>query len=464
MDAEKSTNQLTKTSVDQLELAKHKLYLEALDEAAGILLHSISEIKYRKFLAALGPASGADRVLIFFKKNDLNDNFTIPIEGQWTANKNIQSVTGETHDFFAQKIWPNWEKILSAGGSICSLVTDFPAEELSFWEKLNIKALLALPIIVDDKLKGYISFDNCSTPRQWTISEIEFLHTAANNLAIALKRLEIKNELNKARLELEQRVEHRTAALQQANSQLLRTIEERDHIQNILRETEKLAAAGKLAAQIAHEINNPLAGIKNSFLLVKEAVDKKHKYYEYVGRIEKEIDRVSNIVKQMFDLYRPDTSETKRFRLYDAIKDIVELLKAAGRQKNINIEIHCDQKISVNLSEALLRQIIYNVVQNAIHASEPGTKVKIIACTNDGSLKLFVSDEGPGIDDKIKNRIFEPFFTTGLGGAESGLGLGLAITKDIVNAMEGHITFENLQPRGALFNIFIPLTNEPAYQ
>jgi signal transduction histidine kinase len=214
-----------------------------------------------------------------------------------------------------------------------------------------------------------------------------------------------------------------------------------------------------MTAQVVHEINNPLAGIKNSLLLVKEAANKNHKYYEYIERIEKEIDRVSNILKQMFDLYRPDISAAKEFHLYNTIFDVSELLKDAVNQKNIEIEIECSRKISINISEDLLRQVIFNLIRNAINASGHNSKIKVNATLADGFLKLSVTDNGPGIDDKIKDKIFDPFFTTGMGGSDSGLGLGLAITKDIITAMRGQINFENINPKGAKFYISIPLNN-----
>jgi len=104
---------------------------------------------------------------------------------------------------------------------------------------------------------------------------------------------------------------------------------------------------------------------------------------------------------------------------------------------------------------------MYNVVQNAIQASPPKGTVKISASRDDSRLNIQVSDEGSGIDEKIRHKIFEPFFTTGTGGPTSGLGLGLSITRDIINAMEGKIDFENRSPRGTTFNISIPITNEP---
>ena len=697
------------------ELAKHKKYLEALDKATGILLLSISEVQYDEFLSALGPASGADRILVFLKKTLQGGKTSISNAAQWYANEAVMSIKAhEADEFFTPNIWPKWEKILSSGQVICAQTADFPAAEQSFWNSINLKALLALPIIIDGKLEGFINFCRCTENKPWTESEIEFLDTAAKDLAITLKRLDYKKELKqerdfaqrlietaqtivlvmdndanivtfnpyfeklsgykleevkgknwfdtflpaeyrqkihklfetavkdvptrgnvnpiltksgqlryiewfdktlqdadgkiiailatgqditerrqteaalreseerfrrmfqhsaagmvlvdpsfrflhvnsafcqmlgysesdlltktfqdithpddrasgdnlarqvlageiemfnlekhylrrdgtvvwglvsstlirnvegnplhfvtqiqditerkqaeeklrKAHSELEQRVAQRTAELQNANAELMKTMEERDHIQRILQETEKLAAVGKMSAQIAHEINNPMAGIKNSFLLVKEAIPANHRYFEYVGRIEKEIDRVSQIVRQMFDLYRPDIASAERFRLYDTIEDIVELLKIARQEKNINIEIECDRNTIVTLSEALLRQVIYNIVQNAIQACGQKATVKISVSVGDGLLNLSVSDQGAGIDEAIKDKIFEPFFTTGMGGPKGGLGLGLAITKDIVNAMDGTIDFISEKNKGTTFNISIPLPDE----
>ncbi len=576
---------ITEKKLQERNISKHRRYLEALDKTTGILLNSITELKYDEFLAALGPASDADRVHIFLKPAD-EANVPLRQKTQWCRSEKIQPVpTKLTEKRFLADISPQWQKVLATGKHLCFSKDNFPPEQLDFWESLNIKALLIVPIKIDGQLSGFMSFDNCTEARQWTESEIDFLSTAANNLAMTTKRLDIKKELKQQRdfaqrlietaqtivlvldanadivtfnpyfekltgykldevkgknwfntflpeedrqkinqifkkaineicidgnvnpivikdgrlkqiewyartlrdeqaqvvgilstgqditerlkaeeelkqahLELEQRVIQRTAALQQVNTQLLRTIEEKDHIQKVLQETEKLAGAGKLAAQIAHEINNPLAGIKNSFLLLKDAIPSDYKYFEYVGRIEKEIARVSNIVQQMFELYRPGTHPADKFDVREVIGDIIELLRTAGREKCIHIEISCPDDIVATLPEALFRQVMYNLIQNAVQFSPSKGTIKIAASKTGSKLKIEVSDEGPGVDEKIRQKIFEPFFTTGT--STSGLGLGLSITKDIINAMEGKIHFENRSPKGTTFTILIPIINE----
>ncbi len=109
-----------------------------------------------------------------------------------------------------------------------------------------------------------------------------------------------------------------------------RDISERKQIQKKLHENEKMASAGRMAARVAHEINNPLAGIKNSFLLVKDAIKPDHKYFDYVTRIECEIDRIARIVGLMFDLYRPGPVAAREIDLGAVIGDVVALLTATA--------------------------------------------------------------------------------------------------------------------------------------
>ena len=233
-------------------------------------------------------------------------------------------------------------------------------------------------------------------------------------------------------------------------------ITERKRTEEALRESEKLAAKGQLAAQIAHEINNPLAGIKNSFMLIKDAVPESHPYYRYVGLIEKEISRMSQVVHGMFELYRPDSEQPQEFSLDETVREVVELLGASYRQRNVLIGIRGRSAV-VTLPESSLRQVLYNIVKNAIEASPAGGEVEISTKVTDDALTISVRDQGEGILEQARPYIFEPLFTTKRGVAGAGLGLGLSISKNIVESLGGSVYFESKTGEGTVFSIIIPL-------
>ena len=256
------------------------------------------------------------------------------------------------------------------------------------------------------------------------------------------KRLE--QELRNYSKDLERIVEARTARIEELERQRI--------------ESEKLAATGRMAARIAHEINNPLGGIKNAFLLLKDAIPNDHPYYGYVGMIEKEIDRIARIVRRMFDLYRQDRIEPVEVDPVEVARDVVTLLEPTARSCGVSIHTSFgDKSLKTLLPRGYLDEVLFNLIQNAIEASTFGGKV-IVALTRRGDdIVVEVVDEGVGIPPEIQAKIFEPFFTTKADNKTSGLGLGLSVTRGMVEAMGGKIDFTSRQGEGTTFTVTIPI-------
>lgn len=252
--------------------------------------------------------------------------------------------------------------------------------------------------------------------------------------------------------ELEELVLQRTAQIQQL---------ERQRVEN-----DKLVAIGRMAARIAHEINNPLAGIKNSFLILKGHVPRDSSDYEFVPMLEREIDRIADIVKQMFTLYRPDKNATTAFPVNDAIRDVVTLVQPVARQHHVELVVASQAPPGTQVkSEGTLRQILFNLIRNAIEASPAGSKTEVAVAVTSGKVTIAVADQGCGIPEEIQTQIFEPFFTTKNGHTTGGLGLGLSISKSLAEASGGSIHFTSRKGMGTTFNVSLPLaTNTERFE
>jgi two-component system, sporulation sensor kinase C len=220
---------------------------------------------------------------------------------------------------------------------------------------------------------------------------------------------------------------------------------------------ERVADTGRMAARIAHEINNPLAGIKNSIKLVRTAVAADHKYYSYVGRIEREVERVSIIVRQMFDIYRKEELIPVVCRPSEVVDDVVATMIASPWSSGKKLEVSAAAASEeIVVCESAIRRILINLIQNALEASPVGGSVSVTAETSGDRLRIAVKDQGPGIGAELQTQVFEPFFSTKAGPTTSGLGLGLSISRGLAISLGGGLSLESAPGRGATFTLTVP--------
>jgi two-component system NtrC family sensor kinase len=228
-----------------------------------------------------------------------------------------------------------------------------------------------------------------------------------------------------------------------------------------IKETDRLAVIGQLAADVAHELNNPLQGIVAYSHLLLERIGEEDPTRDSLVKIAAEADRCRTIVRALLDFSRPKLPQTRPTSLNELINQSLNLLD--GQAQFLNIEVHRDldpDLPSVLVDPGQFQQVLINLFVNAAEAMEGSGRLTIETRRNDRAraIELAVSDTGPGISDTDLERIFDPFFSTKE--ATHGTGLGLAISHGIVREHSGSIGVESELGVGSTFVIRLPNTAE----
>jgi two-component system, sporulation sensor kinase C len=257
------------------------------------------------------------------------------------------------------------------------------------------------------------------------------------------RKQRLREELRKHAEQLEDLVKERT--------ERLRTLERKQT------QMEKLAALGHLAASVAHEINNPLAGIRNALTLIKGDLQAESPYHAIFDLIDKEIDRMSGIVQQLYHSYSRKSQLAAPFDVVATISEVLYFLATVAKEQDVALENHCgNESAMVELPEDEVKQVVYNLVRNAIQASPRGHTVEVSLVALEDFFQINVSDEGLGISNEDLPSIFDPFFSTKASQSGDGLGLGLSVCKAIVDSLGGRIEVKTSPGRGSCFSAIFP--------
>lgn len=225
-----------------------------------------------------------------------------------------------------------------------------------------------------------------------------------------------------------------------------------------LRDAEKLASVGKLAASVAHEIRNPLTSIKMWLFSLQKEVGGKESLERKFDILSEEIRRLENIVRNFLDFSRPPKLKLAVESISTLLDGTLELVEPRISQRKVTLVRQDAPNLpGVVADRAQLGQVFQNLLANAVEASSEGDEIRVVTTAESGRdgrplVVVRLSDRGQGIPSEALGRIFEPFFTT----KPEGTGLGLAIAASIMASHDGRLVLESSNDRGTTFAVFLP--------
>jgi signal transduction histidine kinase/ActR/RegA family two-component response regulator len=320
--------------------------------------------------------------------------------------------------------------------------------ELSaLFEPDSIRCGIAAPLSYQERFIGVLALASHNV-RQFSEDDLRLMETVASQAALAIHNAQLYSALQDYAHNLESMVQARTEALKKAEQQLMRA--------------DKLAALGRLAAGIAHEINNPLQPLLTNFELMLEDLDQGQPAdRELIEFAIRDVQRIKRIVSNLLDFARPSRPVFASLEMNDIVQEVLTLARKQLEQACIQVETRLEARQRCKGSADQLKQVLLNLVINAMEAMPNGGVLSIstadVLDNGQPCVQLIVADTGVGIPQSRLRQIFDPFFST----KPNGTGLGLAISHSIVTAHGGQIQVES-QPNQTSFTICLPASENEA--
>ncbi|MFP4460136.1 MAG: ATP-binding protein [Candidatus Zixiibacteriota bacterium] len=304
-------------------------------------------------------------------------------------------------------------------------------------ELLDSNRFAVVPVHTMTDNLGVLIVDNKITNAPITHNQLEFLKLITSHASLAIERSYLGFQLQEKYSELGDMYNR----LRVNQKKLIRA--------------EKLSIVGQMAAQLAHEIKNPLVSIGGfARNLLKNQDEMDNATLKKLEIIRDETSRIERIVTDLLNFARIQEPHFSNVNINMIIRKAAEIVQVQLEQKELNIELNLEEDVpEIQIDSEQIHQVLLNLLTNSISATPQGGQIRVESRTDDDHLWIEVSDTGPGIDTEYQERIFEPFFTT----KSAGTGLGLAISSQIIKKHHGTIWFTSTPEKGTVFHIKLPL-------
>lgn len=382
-------------------------------------------------LKTLGVHLDLDRVYIFNCNESKN---IISNTHEWVSDS-INSQIDDLQNIPTDSItW--WMNCISNDQVInFSDIVDIPSETVrEILAEQDIKSILVVPLFIGRNLYGFIGFDECRNNRVWSDTDVLFLRSVSRIMSDAIGR-----KIN---------------------------TEQKEKLEEQIRQIQKLESIGRLAGGIAHDLNNLLVPILGYSEMILEDINEKDPRREAVSEIEYAGNRARDLVRQLLAFSRKQTMSFQPVNLFKVLQNFQKLLRRTIREE-INLVFDLDPSLPpVRGDIGQLEQVIMNLAINAQDAMPEGGELCVKVNQNQITeeeqeippgkyIFLTVSDNGTGISDDILPNIFEPFFTTKR--KHRGTGLGLSTAYGIVKQHDGYLKVDSTPNKGTTFSVILPI-------